>query len=557
MAGAFSSAFSSAFDVGGAPPGGFQPAWVRGANVLIGAGVAMQKNISGQKIGCQMVSASDGSAFTGAVTVSVTGDAGTQATGSVGAGACTHEGNGYHTYAPAQAETNYDLIAFTFTGSGAIPATVQVYTRWDANLTHSAGTAVTSSGGRPEVNTTHIAGTAWASTTLFTLASHDPGATLGTSTLTQTQVTGGAYALNSASFAFNAALDLTTTQKASVNTEADTALADYGALKPTTAGRTLDVSATGEAGVDWANVGSPTTSVALTGTTIATTQQVDVNTIKTQTVTCAAGVTVGAFVGQGTAAIGVNASGHVSRVVLCDTITTYTGDTPQTGDSYARIGATGSGLTSITADTEDIQSRLPAALTAGGFIKADVLAIFGNTGTPDFLASMVGDGSFTADFTPSTFPNAVVATGGINALSFAGSAITAAALAADAGTEIGTAVWASATRTLSALDEDSTTLDLDATIRAAVGLASANLDTQLDALPTAVENADALLGRNVAGGSSTGRTVSTALYVLRNKVSISGGTMTVYQVDDTTSSWTATLTSDAAAEPITVVDPAG
>lgn len=36
----------------------------------------------------------------------------------------------------------------------------------------------------------------------------------GFSTLTQTQVTGGAYALNSASFAFNAALDFTTTQKA-------------------------------------------------------------------------------------------------------------------------------------------------------------------------------------------------------------------------------------------------------------------------------------------------------------------------------------------------------
>lgn len=75
-----------------------------------------------------MVNASTGAAFTSSVTVAVTGDAGTQATGSVGSGACTHEGNGYHTYAPAQAETNYDLIAFTFTGSGAIPATVQVFT---------------------------------------------------------------------------------------------------------------------------------------------------------------------------------------------------------------------------------------------------------------------------------------------------------------------------------------------------------------------------------------------------------------------------------------------
>ena len=46
-----------------------------------------------------------------------------------------------------------------------------------------------------------------------TLSSHDPGATLGTSTLTQAQVTGGAYALNHASFAFASALDFTTTQK--------------------------------------------------------------------------------------------------------------------------------------------------------------------------------------------------------------------------------------------------------------------------------------------------------------------------------------------------------
>jgi len=88
----------------------------------------MQKNVANQRIGVQMVSASDGSAFTGSVTVYVTGDAGSQAIGSVGSGACTHEGNGYHSYAPAQDETNYDLIAFTFVGSGAVPVTVQVYT---------------------------------------------------------------------------------------------------------------------------------------------------------------------------------------------------------------------------------------------------------------------------------------------------------------------------------------------------------------------------------------------------------------------------------------------
>lgn len=74
-----------------------------------------------------------------------------------------------------------------------------------------------------------------------------------------------------------------------------------GLLGPTTAGRTLDVSAGGEAGVDWANVGSANTSVNLSATTVN----------------------------------------------LTNTVTTYTGNTPQTGDSFARIGATGSGLTSL------------------------------------------------------------------------------------------------------------------------------------------------------------------------------------------------------------------
>lgn len=88
----------------------------------------MKKNVASQVIGAEMITASDGTAFTGSVTVYVTGDGGTQALGSVSSGACTHEGNGFHTYAPAQAETNYDHVAFTFIGTGAIPATVQVFT---------------------------------------------------------------------------------------------------------------------------------------------------------------------------------------------------------------------------------------------------------------------------------------------------------------------------------------------------------------------------------------------------------------------------------------------
>jgi hypothetical protein len=89
----------------------------------------MFKNLAGQRVGAQMITAADGTPFTGAVTVYVTGDGGAQAVGSVGAGACVHEGQGFHTYAPAQAETNYDHIAFTFIATGAINATVQTWTR--------------------------------------------------------------------------------------------------------------------------------------------------------------------------------------------------------------------------------------------------------------------------------------------------------------------------------------------------------------------------------------------------------------------------------------------
>jgi hypothetical protein len=88
----------------------------------------MKKNIASQSIGVQMITAADGTVFTGAVAVAVTVDNGTQATGT--ATAPVHEGNGYHSYRPSQAETNGDHVAFTFTGTGAIAATVQVFTQF-------------------------------------------------------------------------------------------------------------------------------------------------------------------------------------------------------------------------------------------------------------------------------------------------------------------------------------------------------------------------------------------------------------------------------------------
>lgn len=67
--------------------------------------------------------------------------------------------------------------------------------------------------------------------------------------------------------------------------------------------------------------------------------------------------------------------------------------------------------------------------------------------------------------------------------------------------------------------------------------------------------ADHLLGRNVSGGSDGGRTVKQALHFLRNKWVVSSGTLTVYDTDDTTSSWTASVSSTPGADPITGNDP--
>ena len=189
------------------------------------------------------------------------------------------------------------------TGTGQLDITNG---RIKADVAYYGGVAGTFTGGRPEVNSTHIAGTAWASA--------DFGATM----------------------------------KASINAEADTAASDYGALKPTTAGRTLDVTTTGEAGIDWANIGSPTSTVNLSGTTVGT-------------------------------------------------ITTYTGNTPQTGDTYALANG-GSGFVAIygKVDTEIASIITTLGTPAGASLAADIAAVAGKTSSLTFTAAGKVDANLLA-----------------------------------------------------------------------------------------------------------------------------------------------------------------
>jgi hypothetical protein len=233
-------------------------------------------------------------------------------------------------------------------------------------------------------------------------------------------------------------------------------------LSPTTAGRTLDVSATGEAGVDWANVGSPTTTLDLSNTTIKTTQKVDVDTIKTNPV-----------VNGGTITFPTTATLASTTNITAGTIATVTNLTnaPTNGDLTATM------KTSVT-----------TAATAA---------------TPTVTAGTVSDKTGYA-----------IGVGGIAATAFAAGAIDAAAIATDA---IGAAELAQG---------------------------------------AAQEIADEVLDRNLAGGGSGNtRNIRNALRSLRNKVDIAAGTATVYQEDDSTSAWTATITT-AAGNPISTVDPA-
>lgn len=185
------------------------------------------------------------------------------------------------------------------------------------------------------------------------------------------------------------------------------------ALKPTTAGRTLDVSAGGEAGIDWANVGTPSSTVSLTNTTIAT-----VTTTTTATnVTTVNGIAAGAITAAAIATDAIDADalaadaiaeinatvdtaladvrldellaadsdidgaapptvGSVFHELMTKTAGSFTYD--QTTDSLEAIRDK---ETDIETDTQDIQSRLPAALGANGNIKADVRDYNGTAGT--------------------------------------------------------------------------------------------------------------------------------------------------------------------------------
>lgn len=244
-------------------------------------------------------------------------------------------------------------------------------------------------------------------------------------------------------------------------------------------------------------------------------------------------------------------------------LTALTGNTPQTGDSFARLGAPAGASVSadvagLQTDTDNIQTRLPAALV-GGRVDASV-------------------GAMAADV------------------------MTAASLAADAGTEIGTAVWATTVRALTdktgfalssagiqaiwdALTSALTTVgsvgklivdNLNASISSIaallpVALVGGRIDASVGAMAagtvtaaaiaTGAIDADALAADAVAeifttqmtesyAADGVAPTLAQALFLMQQRLtefSIAGVTITVKKLDGTTAA--ATLTMDDATSP--------
>lgn len=155
-------------------------------------------------------------------------------------------------------------------------------------------------------------------------------------------------------------------------------------LKPTVAGRTLDVSSTGEAGIDWANVGSPTTAVDLSGTTIKTTQKVDVDTIKTNPV-----------VNGGTITFPTNATVASTTNITAGTVTTATNVTTVNGLANNVITAASINADAITA-AKIADGAIDAATFAAGAINAAAIA-----------ADAITDAKVAADVTIASVTGAV------------------------------------------------------------------------------------------------------------------------------------------------------
>ena len=251
-----------------------------------------------------------------------------------------------------------------------------------------------------------------------------------------------------------------------------------------------------------------------------------------------------------------------------------------TGDAYARIGAPvgasiSADIAAVQADTDNIQTRIPAALVSGrmdssvGAYQSGLTPLqptvsgrtldvssggeagvdWANVGSPTTTVGLSGTTVGTVSAVTA------ISTGGITAGSIAADAIGASELASDAVTEIqsGLATAANLATLTSYVDTEVAAIKAKTDNLPASPAATGDAMTLTSGERNSV--ADALLNRGLDGAGASSRKVREALAFMRNKWTISGSTLTIYDVDDTTVLWTGSTTT-ASGNPVTGVDPA-
>ncbi len=235
-----------------------------------------------------------------------------------------------------------------------------------------------------------------------------------------------------------------------------------GPLQSTVAARTLDVTATGGAGIDWANVENPTTAVDLSATDI---QLSDATTAVTNTVNANVVSAIAAFfqdcftVDSGEVS-GSEVSGslilEIAKVIWDRVLTGATHNIASSAGrrlrqvesifvldtGTAQAGASGSITLAAGANANDSFYVHTMIVITGGTGVGQVRAIQAYNGTtkvattvPDWVVAP--DSSSTYEVLADTLKHVFeVETGGILAASFATDAVDANALAADAVAEI-------------------------------------------------------------------------------------------------------------------------
>lgn len=155
------------------------------------------------------------------------------------------------------------------------------------------------------------------------------------------------------------------------------------ALMPTTAARTLDITATGAAGIDLANVENQGTTLGLTGTTIATvtttttaTNLTNLPSIPANWIT-SAGITDGAYTAAKFAAASLNGKGDWNIGKTGYSLTAGTGLGNQTADI---TGSLSGSVGSVTGAVGSVTANVNAVLINGAHGGAAATATFGGAG---------------------------------------------------------------------------------------------------------------------------------------------------------------------------------